>query len=94
MRPFRTLTDLDSESGSTGEARQPEVRLHDLRHSFASFAAAQGASLLMIGNLLGYTQIRTTQRYANLVADPLRAVAEIVGVNIDAKLCDSSSGDC
>ena len=62
------------------------VRLHDLRHSFASFAAAQGASLLMIGKLLGHTQMRTTQRYAHLVADPLRAVAETVGVHLAPSL--------
>jgi hypothetical protein len=55
------------------------MRLHDLRHSFASFAAAQGALLLMIGKLLGHTQAQTTQRYAHLVADPVRHVAETVG---------------
>jgi integrase len=64
----------------------PEVRLHDLRHSFASFAAAQGASLLMIGKLLGHTQLRTTQRYAHLVNDPLRNVAETVGARLAPSL--------
>jgi len=59
-----------------------DVRLHDLRHSFASFAAAEGASLLMIGKLLGHTQAQTTQRYAHLVADPLRNVAETVGAKL------------
>ena len=52
------------------------VRLHDLRHTFASTAAASGASLPMIGKLLGHTQYQTTERYAHLVDDPLREVAE------------------
>ena len=63
-----------------------EMRLHDLRHSFASFAAAQGASLLMIGKLLGHTQAQTTQRYAHLVSDPVRNVAETVGARIAPSL--------
>jgi integrase len=50
----------------------PDVRLHDLRHSFASVAAASGLSLPMIGKLLGHTQPVTTQRYAHLAADPKR----------------------
>ena len=44
-----------------------DVRLHDLRHSFASILAAQGASLLMIGQLLGHADPKTTQIYAHLV---------------------------
>jgi len=53
-----------------------EVRIHDLRHSFASFAAADGASLYLIGKVLGHTQTRTTEKYAHLNDDPLRAVAD------------------
>jgi integrase len=67
-------------------ARLDDVRLHDLRHSFASFAAAQGASLLMIGKLLGHTQAQTTQRYAHLVADPVRSIAENVGAQLAPSL--------
>ena len=52
------------------------VRLHDLRHTYASVTAGNGASLPMIGRLLGHSQPSTTQRYVHLVADPLRAVAE------------------
>jgi len=52
-----------------------DVRLHDLRHSFASFAAADGASLYLIGKALGHSQSQTTERYAHLRDDPLRAVA-------------------
>ena len=56
-----------------------DVRLHDLRHSFASFAAADGASLYLIGKALGHRNASTTQRYAHLADDPLRAMAERVG---------------
>ena len=59
------------------------LRLHDLRHSFASVAAAGGASLPMIGKLLGHTQVATTGRYAHLDVDPLREVAERVGAIIE-----------
>jgi integrase len=59
------------------------LRLHDLRHSFASVAAAGGASLPIIGKLLGHTQPGTTARYAHLDVDPLREVAERVGALID-----------
>ncbi|MBB6305994.1 tyrosine-type recombinase/integrase [Xanthobacter tagetidis] len=62
------------------------VRLHDLRHSFASFAAAGGASLPIIGRLLGHTQPQTTARYSHLADDPLRAVADRVGDRVAAAL--------
>ncbi|HCP64120.1 MAG TPA: hypothetical protein DIU09_05975, partial [Hyphomonadaceae bacterium] len=58
------------------------VRLHDLRHSFASFAAARGASLYVIGKALGHTQASTTQRYAHLSDDPVRRAAETVADQI------------
>ncbi len=49
------------------------VRVHDLRHTFASLLVSGGMSLPMIGRLLGHTQVQTTQRYAHLFDDPLRA---------------------
>jgi integrase len=55
-----------------------DVRIHDLRHSFASVAVAGGASLPIIGALLGHKDTATTQRYAHLSADPLRAVSQAV----------------
>ena len=51
----------------------PDVRIHDLRHTFASMLVSGGASLEMIGKLLGHTQAKTTQRYAHLMDSPLRA---------------------
>lgn len=56
-----------------------DVRLHDLRHSFASVAAASGASLQMIGKLLGHTRPQTTARYAHLADDPTRELNDKVG---------------
>jgi integrase len=59
-----------------------DMRLHDLRHSFASFGAAGGASLLLIGKALGHSQAATTARYAHLGNDPVRDLAEKVGARI------------
>ena len=64
----------------------PDVRLHDLRHTFASLSASSGASLPLIGAMLGHSSPTTTHRYAHLLDDPQRAaankVAEIIGANI------------
>lgn len=57
----------------------PDVRLHDLRHSFASILVSQGLSLPLIGAMLGHTTPATTQRYAHLHDEPLREAAEAVG---------------
>jgi integrase len=62
------------------------VRIHDLRHSFASFGAAASLGLLIIGKLLGHTQAATTHRYAHLDADPLRRAAETIGATISAAM--------
>ncbi len=56
----------------------PEVRVHDLRHTFASLLVSGGASLEMIGKLLGHSQMQTTQRYAHLMDSPLRAGVDAV----------------
>jgi integrase len=57
----------------------PGLRLHDLRHSFASVLASNGASLLLIGALLGHRQPSTTARYAHLADSSLRAATETAG---------------
>lgn len=56
----------------SGHAEISDVRLHDLRHTFASIGAEQGLSLQMIGKLLGHKSPETTARYAHLTEDPLR----------------------
>ncbi|MBT5812207.1 MAG: site-specific integrase, partial [Rhodospirillaceae bacterium] len=55
-----------------------DVRIHDLRHSFASFAVSKGMSLAMIGRLLGHSQVQTTARYAHLMAGPMTEAASSV----------------
>jgi integrase len=53
----------------------PDVRIHDLRHSFASFLVNSGRSLYEVQKILGHTQVKTTQRYAHLSQESLIAAA-------------------
>jgi integrase len=69
-----------------GAAGLADVRMHDLRHSFASVGAAGGLSLPIIGALLGHKHAATTARYAHLSADPLRAANDAVGARIAAAM--------
>jgi integrase len=66
-------------------AKLPGVRLHDLRHTYASILASQGLSLPVIGALLGHTTPVTTHRYAHLFNDPLRQATERVSAVISGK---------
>lgn len=63
------------------------VRLHDLRHTAASIAVGQGASLPIIGRLLGHSQAQTTQRYAHVDADPALSAANAVGMALANHIC-------
>jgi integrase len=63
-----------------------DVRIHDLRHSFASGALALGEGLTMIGKLLGHTQVQTTARYAHLADNPVKAAAGKVSDAIGASM--------
>ncbi|MDD2546296.1 MAG: tyrosine-type recombinase/integrase [Burkholderiaceae bacterium] len=60
------------------EAGLPELRIHDLRHSFASFLVNAGRSLYEVQELLGHSDIRTTSRYAHLSRERLREAVEVV----------------
>ena len=60
------------------------LRVHDLRHSFASQLASGGASLPLIGALLGHSNPATTARYSHLFQDPQRAAVEKVGAIVSA----------
>jgi integrase len=62
------------------------LRIHDLRHTFASTGAGAGLSLPIIGRLLGHTQIATTQRYSHLADDPVRRGVETIGATIEAAM--------
>ncbi len=64
------------------DAGLPDVRLHDLRHSFASIAVKNGLSLPIVGALLGHKHPATTMRYAHLAADTLRTAVDAIGVNV------------
>ena len=81
------LTDLQHPWRRIRErAELPNVRIHDLRHSFASRALALGEGLPMIGKLLGHTQVQTTARYAHLARDTVKASAARIGDSIDNDL--------
>jgi integrase len=60
------------------------VRIHDLRHSFATFAVSDGASLYLVGKALGHAQSRTTERYAHVAADPVKAVVDKTSGRLEA----------
>ena len=62
------------------------LRIHDLRHSFASVGAGGGLGLPIIGKLLGHSQPSTTARYAHLDADPMRRAADAIGATIAAAM--------
>ncbi|TCO73768.1 tyrosine-type recombinase/integrase [Chromatocurvus halotolerans] len=64
------------------EAGLPEVRMHDLRHSFASFLINSGRSLYEVQKILGHTQVKTTQRYAHLSQESLIAAANTAGASV------------
>ena len=69
-----------------------DVRLHDLRHSYASVAAGTGMSLPVIGALLGHTETATTARYAHLSTDPLRTAADRIGEEISTSMGSHLNG--
>lgn len=73
------------------EAGLEDVRLHDLRHSFASIGAEVGGSLPMIGKLLGHSQPRTTQRYAHLEDRVVDRLNDQVGRAIWQRLTGGAS---
>jgi integrase len=82
-RPWEAIT---TRAGLTG------VRLHDLRHTYASFGAGGGLGLPIIGRLLGHSQVSTTARYAHLDNDPLRRASEAIAGRISAALEGKRSG--
>ena len=63
-----------------------DVRLHDLRHSYASLAARRGISLLLIGKLLGHRDAKTTKRYAHLTQDVVASINDDLGAAMTAAI--------
>jgi integrase len=72
------------------KAELPDVRIHDLRHSFASSAARSGMSLPFIGALLGHRELATTNRYVHLMNDPIKQAANTVST----KIAEELNGGC
>lgn len=82
-REGRPRTDLKKPWDAICKAAGIEgVRVHDLRHSFASFGAGQSLGLPIIGKLLGHTQASTTARYSHLDDDPMKRAANLIGDKI------------
>ena len=63
-----------------------DVRIHDLRHTFASEAVMAGESLPTVGKILGHTQAQTTARYAHLADDPLQSASDRVASSLKKAL--------
>jgi integrase len=63
----------------------PDVRIHDLRHTLASWLVAQGFNLPLVGRALNHTQTATTARYAHLALEPVRAALEQTAALMVAK---------
>jgi len=63
-----------------------DVRIHDLRHSFASVGAAGGLSLPIIGAMLGHSQPQTTARYAHIADDPMQAASRMIASKVEAAM--------
>lgn len=69
--------------GITEQAGLADYRLHDNRHTHASYLVSSGLSLEIVGRILGHTNPTTTKRYAHIADDPLRAAAEWFGAKVD-----------
>lgn len=92
-KPGTALCGLDGQWKKLRErAGLSDVRIHDLRHSYASRALAVGESLTMIGALLGHRQIASTARYAHLVRNTEKAAAAKVGGSIGADVLPEDTG--
>jgi integrase len=76
----KVWTEVRRRAGLTG------VRLHDLRHTFASRSLAEGASLEVVAALLGHRERRTTERYAHLASHPIKEAANRAGRSIGQSL--------
>ena len=83
-KPWRAATKAASLEG---------VRIHDLRHSFASFGAGASLGLPIIGKLLGHSQPATTARYAHLDADPIRRAVDTIGATISSAMAGDKSSN-
>lgn len=84
QKPWRRIRKL---------AKLEDVRIHDLRHTYASNAVAAGMDIVMVGKLLGHTQIQTTMRYAHLADDPIKKAANLVADTFGSAITPQSSAN-
>ena len=85
---FSAVTELANKEKTTLPLCLMNVRIHDLRHNYASTAVASGHHLKVIGSLLGHADTKTTERYAHLANDPLQTASEV----ISKRLLDAMAG--
>ena len=85
-KPGAALVNLEKPWRAIRGAAALDVRLHDLRHAFASIAASSGLGLPIIGKMLGHSQPATTARYAHLASDPVKTAAAAVANKIAAAM--------
>ena len=86
-KPGAPLTDLQHPwRRIRARADLDDVRIHELRHTFASRALALGETLPVIGKLLGHSDIETTARYAHLAHDSIHETAERIAQSIAADI--------
>jgi len=71
----------------------PPLRLHDLRHSFASVGLARGDALPVIGAILGHADVKTTSRYAHLADDPVWQAADAISKSVQAAFTGRPSAE-
>jgi integrase len=92
--PERPRADLQRPwAAVTKRAGLEGLRIHDLRHGFASVGAGGGMGLPIVGKLLGHASPATTNRYAHLDADPLRKASNAIGATLEAALGRRPSAD-
>lgn len=77
---------IRAEAGLSGDPDKPDLRLHDLRHSFATVGVGAGQSLVIIGKMLGHAKPITTARYAHADSDPVKAATEEIGKALAAMM--------
>lgn len=84
QKPWRRIRELSG---------LEDVRIHDLRHTYASNAVMGGMDILMVSKLLGHTQIQTTMRYAHLADDPVKAAAAKIASSLGQAMAAETPGD-
>jgi integrase len=91
-RPISEVRLYTAWSAIRAEAKLESLRIHDLRHSFASVAVGAGEPLRTVSGLLGHTELKTTEGYAKFAEAPVRAAADRVGGFIAERLGEPKRG--